>query len=258
MRILLTVLLLCGFSLSAAAADDWGQWQASTESNQSAIDHSAWDSWLRQHVDASSGSVNYQKVDKNAAKSLDKYISSLESTDPRYYNWAEQKAYWINLYNAAVVREILSHQPVSNVDDLKLHKNKVLKVAGNKMAVEDIRNNILLPIWKDYRVHFGLACGKMSCPGLANAAFTAANSRDLLKANGKRFVASKSGLNLDRQKNVLYLSALFKEHGDDFAPSKDKLIKTLSLYSPDNAALYLLGFNGKIDYIDDTQVLAAN
>lgn len=263
----LALLMASGLSIAAPASNYWPLWDKSIESNRRVIDHSSLDSILRTYVisDHASGinRFRYGDVSRKHRKQLDRYIKTSTTLDPRDYSRAEQKAYWLNLYNALTLDLILDNYPVDSIENIPGPRGsgmkgpwdkKIASVGGQKISLNDIEHRILRPIWQDHKVHFGLACGGLGCPNLQPQAFTSSNSRKLLKKSGYDFVKHSRGVQL--QNGELHASKLFKWYKADFAKDDKRLLKVFARYSDDRDALYLLGFNGKIDYTHDWRINA--
>lgn len=248
-NILITAMMALMVSASASAQHPvYQHFWYSDEASTRVIDHSAWDQWLKSNLHYTSDQmyVDYARISVNAKKSLDEYIGEMLAITPKQYSWKQQKAYWVNLYNAVVLKGILEQSKGTVLTKPTIESNVKLTVDGLTFAVGDIRNHILRPIWKDYRVHFGLSCGTASCPLLIKQAYTPDTMRGLFSENARRYLSKKVGLELDRTANELRLSTLFRDYREDFADSDDKFIKTLALFSTDTVSLYLLGFKGTI------------
>ena len=109
-----TILLLAsGPVLAAPASDLWPFWQQSDETNDQAVDHTLWQTFLDAHLSEHDDAIN--RVDYAAAsepaerQKLNAYIESLTNLDPRTLRKAEQFAYWVNLYNALTVEVVLRY-----------------------------------------------------------------------------------------------------------------------------------------------------
>ena len=253
-----SLLLLAGTQVMAAPkATYWGYWDRSDSTNYKSIDHSKLDFVLRTYVltDHPSGinRFRYGAVSKADKKKLEAYISKQKRIDPRDYSRAEQKVYWLNLYNALTLNLVLDHYPINSVKELSGRfsnkgpwDKKIVKVARKKLSLNDIEHRILRPIWKDFKIHFGLVCASLGCPNVQPAAFTVANSRALLKKAGRDFVNHSRGLELEN--GNMQVSSLFDWYESDFAPDQKTLLKVFAHYANDRKALYLLGFSGDISY----------
>jgi hypothetical protein len=193
-------------------------------------DHSAWNSILKANV-SSSGKVNYSAM-KSSLADLEKYIKQLEGFGDRG-DWSrnEKLAYWVNLYNAATVRLILSNYPVSSITDLNGGKPwdlKVVTIAGKKYTLNEIENDVIRPKFKDARIHFAVNCAAKSCPPLLNEAFTSERLNSQLNKQTKAFVNSSSSNEISEKKIVV--SKIFEWYAADFTGS-GSLIDYLNKYS---------------------------
>ena len=264
----LGLLMASGLSVAAPIVHYWPIWDKSNEPNRRVIDHSALDDILRTYVISGHASginrFRYADVSRKHRKQLDKYIKTVTAKDPRDYCREEQKAYWLNLYNALTLKLILDNYPVDSIENIPgpggksnvkgPWDKKLARVAGQKLSLNDIEHRILRPIWQDHRIHFGLACGGLGCPNLLPTAFTAANNRALLKQSGYDFVKHPRGVLL--KDGELKVSKLFEWYKSDFAKSDKSLLKVCAPYSEDRKALFLLGFKGKIAYNHDWRINA--
>lgn len=250
------------WTLAAPVAEYWAMWDASNESNAKQVDHSPWDNLLGSYtvIEPESGIVyvRYGDFDTAAQKNLRNYIEGLAKIDPRGYSKLEQKAYWMNLYNALSVQAVLENFDTlkaagfsERLDTRVLDKDRV-KVAKEKLSLNDIEHRILRPIWKDHRVLFGLNCATHDCPNLSARAYTADNIKELLAAAGKRFINENSGVVYTD--GVLYASRLFQDYLADFATDERMLRKVFAHYSQDMKALYMLGYKGDITYVTDSRL----
>ncbi len=268
MGLCVVLCLASGLGAAAPVVDYWSVWDKSKESNTRVIDHSTFDAILRTYVISGHASginrFRYGDVSRKHRKQLSRYIKSTTALDPRGYRRTEQKAYWLNLYNALTLELILDNYPVDSIENIPgpggradingPWDKKVATVARQKISLNDIEHRILRPIWQDHKVHFGLACSGLGCPNIQPEAFTGANSRKLLKKSAYEFVRHPRGVLLKNGK--LYASKLFEWYKADFAKNDKKLLKVFARYSSDRDALYLLGFNGKIAYAHDWRINA--
>ncbi|WP_438952404.1 DUF547 domain-containing protein [Porticoccus sp.] len=252
-------LLAASQTIAAQPEQSWMFWAKSNEYNRDTVDHRQWNQLLGTHVVNTGQGVNrfrYGSVGKTEQKHLSDYIASLTKIDPRNYSRAEQKAYWLNLYNALTVKLIAENYPIKSIKDIDNQKsggsllNKpLIQVADKPVSLSDIENRILRPIWKDHTIHFGLNCADMTCPGLLPQAFTGKNVQSLLKQSGRDFINKQNGVTLKNGK--LTAAGIFSQYRSDFAKDDKTMLKVFAHYADDRLALYLLGFQGQIDYIHD-------
>jgi hypothetical protein len=206
-------------------------------------------------VDHPSGINRFRYADVSSAdlKLLNAYILRLTSLDPRDYQRSEQRAYWLNLYNALVLRSVLRDYPLKILAIESIKAKYLVRVAGVKLSLEDIENRILRPLWQDRKTIFGLSCAALSCPNIRRQAFTSANTKLLLERSVREFINHPRGVNLQNKR--LQTSRIFAWYGQDFGSTK-KMIKFFAHYAEDIKALYLLGFSGEIAYHFDSRLNA--
>ena len=111
--------LLCWIAAESEAApraELWPRWQKHDPTSSRIIDHGLWDQFLKKYLLAPHPSgvnrVRYDAVTPGDRSSLKTYLQNLGSLPISIYNRTEQKAYWINLYNALTAELILSRYPV--------------------------------------------------------------------------------------------------------------------------------------------------
>ena len=235
----------------------WSFWDQSNESNAASIDHGSFDKLLATYVivDHPSGinRFRYADVSSGDSKKLRRYIAGLARLDPRDYSRKEQKAYWLNLYNALMLRSVLGDYPVKSLSMDAIKGKNLIRVAGVKLSLEDIENRILRPLWQDKKIIFGLSCAALSCPNIQQQAFTSVNSKQLLERSVREFINHPRGVHLKNKQ--LETSQIFAWYGQDFGSDK-KMIKFFAHYAEDMKALYLLGFRGEIAYSFDSRLNA--
>jgi len=194
---------------------------AAVSFTQKAPSHQQWDKLLKKHVNAS-GMVSYKGFQKDKAE-LDGYLKTLSDNGPQT-SWSanEQKAYWINAYNAFTVALILKHYPVKSIKDIggKIYKVntpwdiKFITIGGKKYDLNNIEHGILRKKFDDPRIHFALVCASISCPRLRNEAYTAAQLNTQLEDDGRSFLNDKSKNRISAQKAEL--SKYFSWYKGDF------------------------------------------
>lgn len=256
-----TVLLLIWASMLSAApqAELIPFWNKSNPANKAKINHSSWQFILNRYLNANHRSginrFNYAKLKKNRAdkRKFNRYLSSMQGLNPRKYSKAEQKAYWINFYNALTVKVILDNYPVKSIT--KIHNSWFAfgpwddvhaKVAGKKLTLNNIEHGILRPIWQDNRIHYAVNCASLGCPNLAAKAYNAANTEKLLEKAAKDYINHSRGVEFKNGK--LLLSSIYDWYKVDFGGNKRSLIKHLRKYANSKLAKRLQGYKGSIGY----------
>lgn len=246
-------LLLVFFSLppawAAPSAELWARWTASDPNSTTRIDHGFWDGFLRWYViDGEDGvnRVDYARVSPEDRDGLADYISRLSATPVSKLNPAEQKAYWINLYNALTVTVILDAFPVKSIRDIDISPGwlsdgpwgkKLAAIEGEKVSLDDIEHRILRPIWKDPRIHYALNCAAIGCPNLLAQAATAENLESYLDLGARSYVNHPRGARIED--GELVVSSLYFWYKEDFGGSDSALIAHLRKYAVGDLAAAL-------------------
>ncbi len=237
----------------------WARWEAYDPASDIRIDHSAWGRFLGKYLvtDDPSGVnlMRYADVSPQDKKLLEDYLKKLQEAEVPKLNRAEQKAFWINLYNALTVKVILDHYPVKSIRNIDISPGwfsigpwgaKLLTIEGEQVSLDDIEHRILRPIWKDNRVHYGVNCASIGCPNLQPEPFTADNTDKLLEKGAREYVNSPRGARM--QGNKLTLSSIYNWFQADFGGSEQGVIQHLMKYAAPSLAKQLKNFNGRISY----------
>lgn len=214
--------------------------------------HALLDQVLRTQVDAE-GRVDYSQFKKSPAL-LDAYLDSLGLCSPRncparFPTPRHELAYWINAYNAFVLRGVLDGYPVSRVDELggldSFFRQRQYRVGGEHLTLDQLESQIIRPEYRDPRIHFALNCAALGCPALLNRAYTGEALDSLLDARARRFAADPRQVQLDLPAGKLHLSQILNWYGEDFirwfpttapGPAAPTLIDYLLLYLPQDQA----------------------
>ncbi len=250
------------------AARPLPEWDASDETSGAAIDHSPWqalmDSYVVEH-ESGVNRVDYQALKASAedAARLDEYLDMLQSLDPRRYARSEQKAYWINFYNALTVKTVVEAYPVDSIREISDSLLGVgglipvgpwrdirARVAGVDLSLDDIEHGILRPIHRDSRIHYAVNCASIGCPNLSRTAFTAENTEELLESAARAYVNHPRGVDLIDE-DFMVISSIYDWFAEDFGGSEAALIEHLARYAEPQLASGLRGFGGAIEYAYD-------
>jgi len=256
----IVILLSLGFGSIAGAApraDLWPRWQTHDPQSRISVDHSAWGHFLDTYlVVGKPGAVNlvrYKAVTAAGRQALDHYVAALAAVTVANLDRAEQKAYWINFYNALTVKTVLDHYPVKSIRDIKSGlfspgpwDLKLVRVEGVELSLNDIEHRILRPIWQDNRIHYAVNCASLGCPNLQPEPFTAENGERLLDKGAHDYVNSSRGARIEGR--TLILSEIYDWYQADFAGSRDGVIRHLRQWSEPPLAAALQAFSGEVIY----------
>ncbi len=248
-------------SQAAPDADLWEFWTAHNPESRVRVGHTDWQNFLNAHVVTSKDGVNriaYSKVPSDARQKLADYIKHLAQLAPRTFNRNEQRAYWINLYNALTVTVILDHNRVESILDIKISPGffasgpwgkKLLSVEGQDVSLDDIEHRILRPVWQDNRIHYAVNCAAVGCPNLNRKAYTAGNTDRLLSAAARTYINHPRGAWVED--GMLYVSSIFDWYKIDFGGNDEGIIAHLKKYANPGLQKALVGITEIGDHTYD-------
>jgi hypothetical protein len=237
------LLLACATVVRAAPKPDlWPRWQANDPASTQRVDHAAWGAFLGKYLLTGHPSgidrLRYGEVAPADRRSLAEYLDRLQKVQVSGLNRVEQKAYWINLYNALTVKVVLDHYPVKSIRDIDISPGlfsdgpwdaKLAKVEGEKVSLNDIEHRILRPIWRDPRLHYAVNCASIGCPNLQPEPFTAENSERLLEKGAREYVNHPRGASIEGGR--LTVSSIYDWFQVDFGGSERGVIEHLRRFA---------------------------
>jgi hypothetical protein len=210
--------------------------------------HEAFDKLLRKYV--VNGKVNYRNWVNNFQDrtALLNYIKEIGEARPDRFPKAEQKAFWINAYNALTLASVLEKYPLKSVNYDFSHEEKAkgfwdrpYPVGGAEYSLNQIENVILRPHFSDPRIHFAINCASLGCPPLQPRAFDASDLDTLLEDATRDFLNDRTkGVVWNSKSRKLALSPIFQWYAEDFGAIPDFIAR----YRPD-----IRDFNGKIAFL---------
>ena len=271
----LVALFICVTTVySAPKSDLWPRWQSHNAENSELIDHSAWQIFLDNYLVSNQlntesstiagiNLVRYAAVSKEDRGLLNNYLKKLESTAVSSFSRAQQRAFWINLYNASTVNLILEHYPLESITKISFSffsfgpwDEELLTVEGEELSLNDIEHRILRPIWRDPRIHYALNCASLGCPNLLPQAFTELNTESLLEQGARDYINHPRGA--DVQDDSIILSKIYEWYQADFGGDEEGVLLHLQQYSTKERLKSLNAEELEIDYQYDWRLNAAD
>ena len=248
----LLLLSVCGVSFLyhfRVEADPRTQWSIETSA---AFSHDLFDQVLQEHVDEN-GRVNYTKLKANPKK-FEAYLDLLAVAKPAEWSYNRQLAFWINAYNALVIKGVIDHYPTTSVRKVKLFKGFFYRLkfqaAGKTYTLNQIEHGIIREEFVDPRVHFALVCASRSCPPMPNRAFFAETLEEQLETLTFNFIQNPEQVRIDRAERRVYPSKIFKWYDEDFKEGYDGVADFLADYLSPEDAEYLLSTDVQFQYLD--------
>ncbi len=182
--------------------------------------------------------VAYGRVSPTDRGALDDYIARLAAAPISAYRRDQQRAYWINLYNALTIKIVLDHYPVASIRDLDISPGlfafgpwdkELIAVEGEALTLNDIEHRILRPIRRDPRIHYALNCASLGCPNLRREAFTASNAEALLARGAREYINGRHAVAIVDGR--LVVSSIYAWYKEDFGDTDDGVIQHLRRYA---------------------------
>ncbi len=204
---------------------------AATEPD-STFSHNLLDQVLGTHVDTE-GRVDYAAL-KARPERLDRYYALVAaySPDTHPHLFADESArlaYWINAYNTAVLKAVISNYPIGSVSDVSapplagLVSDQIgffyfqkLVFGGVKINLYDLEHEVIRKRFPDPRVHFAINCASGGCPRLPRTAFHAADLDAELDRETRFFVNEARNLRIDDAAKLIHISSIFDWYRTDF------------------------------------------
>jgi hypothetical protein len=171
------------------------------------------------------GFVYYRALKQDRAK-FDGYVTTLSTAAIEAIPKEEQLAFWLNAYNAFVLRTIIDHYPIAQrTAEYPPHSIRQIpgafeklphRVAGRTLTLDQIEQTVL-PAFHDPRVYLALGRGAVGGGRLRSEAFTAARLGAQLKEVAEECVSRPECVQLDRVSNTLNVSAIFSWREKEFS-----------------------------------------
>jgi hypothetical protein len=207
------------------------------------FDHAAWTTILGERVRGDRFDYAGLVRDRSA---LDGYLARLEAVSPSELgSWSkpEQKAFFINAYNAYVVSLIVDNYPLASINDLSTKKLEVwdkpfiplgehLEADRETLSLNELEHELLRERYPDARIHVAVNCASEGCPPLRNAAFTGKDLDEQLDEQARKFVADGERMKLLRRKQRLEVSKIFEWFAEDFERDAGSVQAWIQRYAP--------------------------
>lgn len=215
--------------------------------------------------------VDYARLAEDRSK-LDRYLAELESTDPAAVEAAssdDQLAFWINAYNACMLKRVMDHYPIQRAGGFQGIRNRAsgrpansvwqigsvftgdhCPVAGSERSQDEIEHEIIRPMG-DPRIHFAINCAAISCPPLIAEAYEGKMLDDQLDARVYAFVSDPLHLEVDTSggQPAARVNVLLDWFKEDFG-GHEGIRSFLAGYVSAGTRAVLEDPNGRLSFID--------
>ena len=205
--------------------------------DKSGVDHNAWNYLLNNYV--ANGLVDYDGMKKDYL--FHEYMRQLGTCDPQLLDTDDERlALACNAYNAFVINGVISHKVDNSVmlvgvedkdsdEETPDAENSADKpkepgffdfkehvFAGQTISLDHLEKQLILPTFKEPRVHVALVCGAKGCPSIRPQAYNGQCVRDQLQDQSTLFVNDPKHVMYDPATNELKLNSILSWYGVDF------------------------------------------
>ncbi len=165
------------------------------------------------------GLVYYAAVQQGRAP-LDRYLSSLAEEPPGFSAWPDddRAAFWLNAYNALVLRAVVDHYPIrgaspnypaNSIRQLPgVFDERIHPVAGRRVTLDQIEETVL-PAFGDPRLFLALGRGAVGSGRLRSEVYVGVRLDGQLTSVVEEVAATPRHFVVDRLADTVHVSAIF-------------------------------------------------
>ncbi|MGH7207419.1 MAG: DUF547 domain-containing protein [Nitrospiraceae bacterium] len=211
--------------------------------------HQALDETLRFHV--TDGVVNYPAIVVDSK--FRTYLMQLDRVDPTSLPTQQDRlAFWINAYNAFAIKGILDgYSPMTLWGRYRYFIARDYQVGGKTINLYDLERKLLIPDFREPRIHFAIVCASSSCPKLQSRAYRADHLDEQLEQSARGFINDPTRNRFDRQRQIASLSLIFQWFREDFEAHSGSLINYVKRYVADpDLARELEAIPYKVEFLE--------
>jgi uncharacterized protein DUF547 len=171
------------------------------------------------------GEVYYRALKSDRAR-LDTYVASLSAAPVAQQARDTQLAFWLNAYNALVLRTVIDHYPIQGRSaDYPAKSIRQIpgaferlthRVAGKTLTLDQIEQTVL-PEFHDPRVYFALGRGAVGGGRLRSEPFTGTKLESQLAETANECITRAQCVHIGRDTNKVEANAIFSWREKEFA-----------------------------------------
>ena len=209
----------------------------------------------------------YYRALKLERQRFDAYVASLAGASMAAADRNRQLAFWINAYNAFVLRTVIDHYPINGRAALYprnsirqvpgAFEKRPFRAAGRTVTLDQIEKDIIAPLG-DARALLALGRGAVSGGRLRSEAYTAERLEAQLEATARESIDRHELVSIDRVNGVLSVNPIFSWREATFVQSyAGKAAPAFAQRSPlERAVLGLIGplaLQTELDFLEQNQ-----
>lgn len=216
--------------------------------SHAAVDHELWSTLLARYVDAQ-GRVAYRDLQTKDRAAFAAYLATLAHAQTDGMTEAEEKALWINAYNAVIVSGILQGYTAETLLARKrLFSWFTVRIAGKDRTPDKIEHEILRKKFPDPRVHFAIVCASSSCPRLRREAYVPERLDAQLAEATQAFLSDPTRNHFDGR--PVALSRIFTWFAIDFVNGAGSVVAFVRRFVPEDKQALVPLTDSELHYLD--------
>lgn len=177
------------------------------------------------------GLVYYRALKSERAR-FDRYVASLDVPAETYERWnrAQQMAFWVNAYNAFVLRTVIDRYPIAgrskdyppnSIRQIPgAFESRRHRAAGRDVTLDEIEKEIL-PAFKEPRLFLALGRGAIGSGRLRSEAFSSGRIEEQLDRVQAEFVNESEMMRVDRAAGTWSLTPIVSWNSAHFIEAYD-------------------------------------
>src|SRR4030042_1913776 len=187
---------------------------------------------LKNYVD-DKGMVNYKML-KRKKLEFSRLLNKFAKLDPNEYNaWSKEDkiAFWLNAYNIKMLEIIVDNYPIESSRILRVlwgpysirHIEGIwdkykFTVMDEEFTLKEVEQRFFRKEFNEPRIFFAISYASLSSPPLRNEPYYGYRLYEQLDDQAKKFLSSPIAFRLDREKQMVHLSAIFHPtwYGEEF------------------------------------------
>jgi hypothetical protein len=192
------------------------------------------------------GDVYYRALKAERGK-LDGFVTQQAAASVDALSREEQIAFWLNAYNALVLKTVVDHYPIAGASSAYPQKSirqisgaferLPHRVAGRTLTLDQIEQTVLAG-FHDPRVFFAIGRGATGSGRLRSEAFTAARIEEQLADAAAECVTRAQCIRIDREAAKVHVSSIFSWREKEFSAAyADKAPAAFASRSPIERAI---------------------
>ena len=216
--------------------------------------------------------VDYAGLAANDA-GLRAYLARLDATDISAVTTAsreDQLAFWINAYNACMLKRVIEHYPIKKAGGFHGLKNRAAgrpensvwqiedvftgdhcRVAGEERSQDEIEHEIIRPMG-DARIHFAVNCAAWSCPPLIDRAYLAETLNEQLDDRVRAFMMDTEHFDVTTEgdRRTVHVNKVLDWFKEDFGGNKEGIRAFFAEFADGDYREALLDPETKVEFFE--------